>query len=93
MPDTFRYWFVNCLGCKNPIPLFAEPTAPADSSCATETVCERPFFRAWCVECGREYPYLAESMLNSEAPPTNKHHKQIEFSQVRQRLQFRRAHA
>jgi len=88
---SVRYWFVNCLGCKNPIPLFAEPADAAASE--AETAFERPFFRAWCVECGREYPYLSQAMRNADEPPKDKHHHTLVFHRVRQRLQTRSAHA
>jgi hypothetical protein len=54
---------------------------------------ERPFFRAWCMECGREYPYLSEALIATDEPPMDKHHRQLEFSRVRQRFQVKRAHA
>jgi hypothetical protein len=91
--SSLRYWFVNCLGCKNPIPLFAEPIDPGASSPAGEMASERPYFRAWCVECGREYPYLSEAMIGTEEPPKDKHHRQLEFNRIRQRLQAKRANA
>jgi hypothetical protein len=91
--SALRYWFVNCLGCKNPIPLFAEPINPSTSSMAGELTSERPYFRAWCVECGREYPYLSEAMIGADEPPQDKHHRRLEFNRIRQRLQVKRAHA
>jgi hypothetical protein len=91
--SSFRYWVVNCLGCKNPIPLFAEPIDPANPSASAEVASERLFFRAWCVECGREYPYLSEAMIGTDEPPKDKHHRQLEFSRFRQRVQVKRAHA
>ena len=54
---------------------------------------ERPFFRAWCVECGREYPYLSEAMIGMDEPPKDKHHRELEFSRFRQRFQVNRARA
>jgi ribosomal protein S27E len=90
---TVRYWYVNCLGCKNPVPLFAEPIDPADSSVRSEASAERQFFRAWCIDCGREYPYLSEAMKSSDEPPKDKQHRQLEFSRFRHRLQVKRAHA
>ncbi|HUC55624.1 MAG TPA: hypothetical protein VMR90_16355 [Candidatus Cybelea sp.] len=89
---SLRYWVVNCLGCKSPIPLFAEPMDPAAPSSDGPTL-ERSFFRAWCVECGREYPYLAEAMIGTDEPPKDKHHRELEFNRVRQRPQAKRAHA
>jgi hypothetical protein len=92
--STLRYWFVNCLGCKNPVPLFAEPIDPANpSSASSEAVSGRQFFRAWCVACGREYPYLSEAMKSSHEPPHDKQHRQIEFSRFRHRLLAKGAHA
>ena len=91
--SSLRYWVVNCLGCKNPIPLFAEPIDPATSSSVGELASERSFFRAWCVECGREYPYLSEAMIGTDKPPKDKHHRELEFNRIRQRLQIKRAHA
>jgi hypothetical protein len=91
--SSLRYWIVNCLGCKNPIPLYAEPIDPAACSPVGELTSERAFFRAWCVECGREYPYLSEAMIATDEPPKDKHHRQLEFNRIRQRLQAKRAHA
>jgi hypothetical protein len=91
--STLRYWVVNCLGCKNPIPLFAEPIDAGASSPIGEMASERPYFRAWCIECGREYPYLSEAMIGTDEPPKDKRHRQLEFSRFRQRLQVKRAHA
>lgn len=90
---SLRYWVVNCLGCKNPIPLFAEPIDPASSSDGGLVTSERPFFRAWCMECGREFPYLSESMIATDEPPQDKHHRQLEFSRFRQRFHVKGAHA
>ena len=88
---TIRYWFVNCLGCKNPIPLFAEP---ADAGTPEgDPASERAFFRAWCAECGREYPYLSDAMLKADEPPKDKHQHVLEFHRVRHRLHTRSAHA
>ena len=94
---SFRYWVVACLGCRNPIPLYADPVdvsaapvlATGDSGLATE----RPYFRAWCTECGREYPYLSEAMTWTQEPPLDKHHRQIEFTRFRQRVHVKRAQA
>ncbi len=91
--SSLRYWVVHCLGCKNPIQLYAEPIDPATSSPVSELVSERAFFRAWCVECGREYPYLSEAMIATDEPPKDKYHRELEFSRIRQRLQVKRAHA
>ena len=90
---SLRYWVVNCLGCKNPIPLFAEAIDPAASSAGGGMTSERPFFRVWCMECGREFPYLSEAMIWTDEPPHDKHHRQLEFSRFRQRFQVKRAHA
>jgi hypothetical protein len=90
---SLRYWVVNCLGCKNPIPLFAEEIDPATSSAGGGVTSERPFFRAWCMECGREFPYLSEAMIGTDEPPQDKHHRQLEFNRFRQRFQVKRAHA
>jgi len=54
---------------------------------------ERPYFRVWCMECGREYPYLSEAMIGMDEPPKDKHHRQLESSRFRQRIQVKRAHA
>jgi hypothetical protein len=91
--SSLRYWVVNCLGCKSPIPLFAEPIDTASSYPSGEMAPERAFFRAWCVECGREYPYLSEAMIGTDEPPKDKHHRQLEFNRFRQRPQAKRAHA
>jgi hypothetical protein len=91
--SSLRYWVVNCLSCKNPIPLYAEPIGDATSSPSGGMAPERPFFRAWCMECGREYPYLSEALIATDEPPMDKHHRQLEFSRVRQRFQVKRAHA
>ena len=91
--SSLRYWVVNCLGCKSPIPLFAEPIDLAAPSTPDGATLERAFFRAWCVECGREYPYLAEAMIGTDEPPKDKHHRELEFNRVRQRSQAKRAHA
>jgi hypothetical protein len=91
--SALRYWVVNCLGCKNPIPLYAEPIDPETFSSAHEIVSERSFFRAWCVECGREYPYLSEAMIQTDEPPEDKHHRQLEFTRLRLQPRAKRAHA
>ncbi len=45
---SFRYWVVNCLGCRNPIPLYAEPVdfsaAPAPTTGDSGLATERPYF-------------------------------------------------
>jgi len=91
--SSLRYWVVNCLGCKNPIPLFAEPLDAGTSSAVGAMASERPYFRVWCMECGREYPYLSEAMIGMDELPKDKHHRQLEFSRFRQRIQVKRAHA
>jgi hypothetical protein len=91
--SSLRYWVVNCLGCKNPIPLFAESIDPGASSSGGEMTTERPYFRAWCVECGREYPYLSEAMIGTDEPPKDKYHRELEFSRFRQRFQVKSANA
>ncbi len=91
--SSLRYWVVNCLGCKNPIPLFAEPIGPGTCSEAGEIASERPYFRAWCVECGREYPYLSEAMIGTDEPPKDKHHRPLEFTRLRLQPRTRGAHA
>ena len=91
--SSLRYWMVHCLGCRNPIPLFAEPIADEPSLGSAEVAVERPFFRAWCMECGREYPYLSTSMIASTEPPLDRQHRQIEFTRIRQRARVNRAHA
>ena len=92
--SVLRYWIVNCLGCKNPIPLYAEPIDDAANSTPSGGMApERPFFRARCVECGREYPYLSEAMIGMDEPPKDKHHRELEFSRFRQRFQVNRARA
>ncbi len=94
---SFRYWVVNCLGCRNPIPLYAEPidvsAAAAPTTGDSGLPAERPYFRAWCTECGREYPYLSEAMTWTHEPPFDKHHRQIEFTRFRQRVHVKRAQA
>jgi hypothetical protein len=91
---SHRYCVVNCLGCRNPIPLFAEPLEDSAGSTADagESL-ERPYFRAWCHACGREYPYLATARIWLYEPPVDKHQRQLEFPRTRQRDQARRAHA
>ncbi len=88
-----RYWMVRCLGCRNPIPLFAEAIENAPSLGSAEVAAERPFFRAWCMECGREYPYLSTSMIATAEPPLDNQHRQIEFTRIRPRTRINRAHA
>jgi hypothetical protein len=94
---TFRYWAVNCLGCHNPIPLYAEPVgtsaSTAHSTADSGFAEERPFFRAWCVECGREYPYLSEAMTWTHEPPLDKHNRQLEFTRLRHRARAKAASA
>jgi len=97
MTDTqpsHRYCVVNCLGCHNPIPLYAEsledPTGSAGDAGESQ---ERPFFRAWCMNCGREYPYLASARIWLQEPPVDKHQHRLEFPARRRRLQARGAHA
>jgi hypothetical protein len=86
---AFRYWAVNCLGCHNPIPLYAEPVDASGAALPSATnggsAEGRPFFRAWCVECGREYPYLSEAMTWTHEPPLDKHNRQLEFTRLRHR--------
>lgn len=96
MTDTqrsHRYCVVHCLGCHNPIPLFAEPIE--DSGAATGEAGEtqdRAFFRAWCNSCGREYPYLADARIWMHEPPLDKQQRQMEF-RPRRKAQARGAHA
>ena len=94
---SFRYWVVPCLGCINPIPLYAEPVdasaAPLSSGGDIQLTDERPYFRAWCLEFGREYPYLSEAMTWTHKPPLDKHNRQIEFTRLRQRVRIKGAHA
>jgi hypothetical protein len=97
MTDTqpsHRYCVVNCLGCHSPIPLYAEAI---ENSAASHTEAgesqDRPFFRVWCMNCGREYPYLAASRIWLDEPPVDKHHRKLEFPARRHRLQVRGAHA
>jgi hypothetical protein len=94
---SFRYWVVACLGCRNPIPLFAEPVDASVGSHSAgvdiQWMDERPYFRAWCLECGREYPYLSEAMTWTGEPPLDKNNRQIEFTRMRQRVKVRGAHA
>jgi len=97
MTDTqpsHRYCVVKCLGCHNPIPLYSEPVGDSASSqpSAGESQ-ERPFFRAWCMNCGREYPYLASARIWLNEPPVDKHDRRLEFSPRRHRLLARGAHA
>jgi hypothetical protein len=91
---SHRYCVVNCLGCRNPIPLFAEPLEDsAGSNADAGESPERPYFRAWCHACGREYPYLAGARIWLQEPPVDKHQRQLEFPRRRQRLQANSAHA
>jgi ribosomal protein S27E len=94
---SFRYWVVNCLGCRNPIPLYAEPVdaseAPVSSAGDIGLREERPYFRVWCMECGREYPYLSKAMKWTHEPPLDKHNRQVEFTRLRQRVKVKDAHA
>ena len=94
---SFRYWVVPCLGCRNPIPLYAEPVdasaAPLSSGVHIQEMDERPYFRAWCLECGREYPYLSEAMTWTTEPPLDKNNRQIEFTRLRQRVKVKGAQA
>jgi ribosomal protein S27E len=90
---THRYCVVQCLGCRNPIPLFAEPIE--DSAAAATGAGEsqdRAFFRAWCNACGREYPYLAESRIWMQEPPLDKQQRQMVFP-PRRKVHARGAHA
>jgi len=50
--SSLRYWVVNCLGCKNPIPLFAEPLDAGTSSAVGAMASERPTFAfgVWSVD-------------------------------------------
>jgi hypothetical protein len=93
--NTFRYWAVNCLGCHNPIPLYAEPVdaSVAAAPSAGSSGEGRPFFRAWCVECGREYPYLSEAMTWTHEPPLDKNNRQLEFTRLRHRSRAKTASA
>jgi hypothetical protein len=91
---SHRYCVVNCLGCRNPIPLFAEPLEDsAGSTAVAGESLERPYFRAWCHACGREYPYLATARIWLHEPPVDKHDRLLEFPRRRQRLQANSAHA
>ena len=93
-PTTSRYCTVICLGCRNPIPLFVEKAGePATPSTDAAEIEERPFFRAWCQNCGREYPYLSTSLIWSNEPPVDKQHRQLEFPRLRGPFQVKRAHA
>ena len=91
--SSLRYWMVHCLACRNPIPLFAEPIEDEPSLGSAEVAAARPFFRAWCMECGREYPDLSTSMISSIEPPLDKQQRQIEFTRIRQRARVNLAHA
>jgi hypothetical protein len=97
MTDTLpshRYCVVNCLGCHNPIPLYAEAVEDSEGLPAnTGEAQERPFFRAWCMNCGREYPYLASARVWLDEPPMDKHQRRLEFPPRRHKLQVRGAHA
>jgi hypothetical protein len=89
-----RYCTVTCLGCNNPIPLFMETVGEPGSTPANASETEeRPFFRAWCRTCGREYPYLSSSLIWSNEPPVDKQHRQLEFPRLRGQFQVKRAHA
>ncbi len=91
--QSFRYWVVSCLGCRNLIPLFAEAVDPSSSTAVAGEHPDRPFFRAWCIECGREYPYLSEAMSWTSDPPLDKHHQQLEFTRIRLQRRAKGAHA
>lgn len=91
---SHRYCVVNCLGCRSPIPLFAEAIEDSGGSAADAgESTERPFFRAWCKACGREYPYLTTARIWLHEPPVDKQQRQLEFPRMRQRFQVRRANA
>ena len=68
--ETHRYWAVVCLRCKNPIPLYAEPTdSEAQSSGSTAaTPMEPGVLLVWCSTCGREYPYSTGDIVNYSGP-------------------------
>jgi hypothetical protein len=94
MQSSHRYCVVHCLGCQSPIPLFAEPIE--EDAVATAEASEpqdRPYFRAWCNACGREYPYLAAARIWLQEPPVDKQQRQLEFPRRRPRLHARGAHA
>jgi hypothetical protein len=91
--QSIRYWIVNCLGCRNPIPLFAETITDPNPSALKEGFSGRPYFRAWCQECGREYPYLSEAMISTTEPPLDKWHRQVEFTRMNPPPRVHRAHA
>ena len=90
---SFRYWVVLCLGCRNPIPLYAEPVdvsaALLSSGVDIQLTDERPYFSAWCLECGREYPHLSEAMTWTREPPLDKHNRQIELTRLRQPMRVK----
>ena len=89
-----RYCTVTCLGCGNPIPLFMETAGESGGSSAEDAETqERPFFRVWCRNCGREYPYLSSSLLWSNEPPMDKQQRQLEFKRLRAQFLVKRAHA
>ncbi len=90
---SFRYWVVSCLGCRNLIPLFAEAVDSSSSATIGGEIGDRPYFRAWCMECGREYPYLSEAMTWTHEPPLDKHHRQLEFTRMRPQPRAKGAHA
>ena len=87
---SIKYWVVNCLSCKNPIPLFAESeevtSTDQDAKDSSALSSNRPFFRAWCHHCGREFPYLAESAISMSEPPLDKQHREVEFTRIKHRL-------
>ena len=90
---SHRYCVVNCLGCQSPIPLFVEAVEDsAGSAVDAGEATERPYFRAWCHACGREYPYLATARIWTSEPPVDKQQRRLEFP-PRRRLHARGAHA
>jgi len=94
LQPSHRYCVVNCLGCRNPIPLFAEALEDSAGTKADAGESpERPYFRAWCRTCGREYPYLTTARIWLQEPPVDKQQRQLEFPRRRQRLQANSAHA
>jgi hypothetical protein len=90
---SFRYWIVECLNCRNPIPLFVEPKEDHKDAGAVPSRQDRPYFRAWCTNCSREYPYLSTAMVCTDEPPLDKERRPIEFTRIRQRVQVQRAGA
>jgi len=75
---SLRYWVVKLLGMQESIPLFAEAMTLSFSAGGGMTS-ERPFFRAWCMECGASFHTYSEAMKWSDELPQDKHHRPTRF--------------